>query len=178
MKTDWGALAKKLGVLRNDGSELYTGHHSAEALEEILGEEFIHHAVDTFIAGSKGNELAIKTIRSLRSKKAADYAYKIFLENKNKDTQKASLAVWAMSNIQHPVCMQYANEFLGDERYAVQTVALIKELVFNCYQDFSPAELDTILQKATAVKNNNAKEMIQILRNFLIQENYLEDGNK
>ncbi len=67
MKTDWEALSRKLGVLKADGNELYTGRNSAEALEEILGDQWLQHALDTFIAGTPGNELAIKTLRYISS---------------------------------------------------------------------------------------------------------------
>ena len=132
MKTDWEALSKKLGVLQANGSELYTGQ-SMQALEEILGDECIEHAIDYFIEGDKGNELAIKTIRRIQSNKAAVYAYKIFTENKNTNVQKASLALWAMSDIRMPICMQYAEENIGDKNYEAPALSIIRNLIFdNC----------------------------------------------
>jgi hypothetical protein len=171
MKINWETIANKVGTLRKDGSELYFPQHSSAAFEEILGDEFVQHAIDTFINGDKGNELAIKTIRCLRSKKAADYAYKIFTENKITNALKARTAIWAMNDILHPVCLQYANEFLDDPQYAYQAVSLIKELIYNCHQDFTETELNTILSKARKVTDANAIEIIDAVTNFLATEN-------
>ena len=130
MKINWEELAKKLGVLQPDGSELYTCQ-SMQALEEILGDEWIEYAIDYFIEGGKGNELAIKTVRRIQSNKAAEYAYKIFSDNKNIDTRKASLALWAMSDIRMPICMQYVEECLGDENNEENAIYIFRNLIFD-----------------------------------------------
>jgi hypothetical protein len=174
MITNWEELATKLNVLRPDGSETYTYHNSQEALEEILGEEWIRHAVDAFINGDKGNELAIKTLRRLNSRKASEYAYQIFHENKDTDIQKARLAIWAMDDILHPICLKYADEFLDDPRFVNQAVWLIKELIFNIHMQFEPTNFDAILLKAETAKSdspdNQNAETITNLREFLRQE--------
>jgi hypothetical protein len=174
MITNWEELATKLNVLRADGSELYIFHNSQEALEEILGEEWIRHAVDAFINGDKGNELAIKTLRRLNSKKASEYAYQIFHENKDTDIQKARYAIWAMDDILHPICLKYADEFLDDPRFVNQAVWLIKELIYNIHMQFEPTDFDAILLKAETAKsdspNNQNAETITNLREFLRQE--------
>ncbi len=176
MITNWEELATKLNVLHPDGSETYTFHNSQEALEEILGEEWIRHAVDAFINGDKGNELAIKTVRRLNSRVAAEYAYQIFHENKDTDIQKARYAIWAMDDILHPICMKYADEFLDDPRFVNQAVWLIKELIFNIHLQFEPAALDAILIKAEDAKSESPSEQVTEttynLREFLRQERH------
>ncbi len=174
MITNWEELATKLKVLRADGSELYTFHNSQEALEEILGEEWIRHAVDTFISGDKGNELAIKTLRRLNSRVAAEYAYQIFQKNKDTNIQTARYAIWAMDDILHPICLKYADEFLDDPRFVNQAIWLIKELIYNTHMQFEPTEFDAILLKAETAKsdtpNGDAAETINNLREFLREE--------
>jgi hypothetical protein len=130
MKTNWGDLSKKLGLLRNDGSELYTGQ-SMQALEEILGNQWIEDAIDCFIEGRKGNELAIKTVRRISSNKAAQYAYKIFTENKKTDVQKARLALWAMSDIRMPICMDYLEKCVGDKNFEGIAIAILRNLIYD-----------------------------------------------
>ena len=146
MKTDWEALSKKLGVLQANGSELYTGQ-SMQALEGILGDEWIEHAIDYFIEGGKGNELAIKTVRRIQSNKAAEYAYKIFNENKNSDTRKASLALWAMSDIRMPICMQYVEECMGDENYEPIAIAILRNLIYDAVEQYDIEKLNVIFDK-------------------------------
>jgi hypothetical protein len=146
MKTNWEKLSKKLGVLNEDGSELYTGE-SMQALEEILGEEWIEDTINTFIEGRKGNELAIKTIRRIGSNKAVEYAYKIFSENKITNIQKAQLAVWAMSEIRMPICMNYLEECIGDKNYEGIAIAVLRNLIFENVLAFEEHKLNTIFDK-------------------------------
>ncbi len=164
MKTNWEALSKKLDVLQADGSELYTGQ-SMQALEEILGDEWIENTIDYFINGGKGNELAIKTIRRIQSKKAAEYAYKIFTENKNTDIQKASLALWVMSDIRMPICIDYVEECIGDERYEPIAIAIFRNLIFESLYPYESERLYKILDKVAS----KYAEDIEPLKNYIDQ---------
>jgi hypothetical protein len=148
MTTNWEALATKMGILKPDGSESYLGQYGYTALEEILGDEWIQHAVDTFINGDKGNELAIKTIRQLRSKKAAEYAFKVFNDNKNTDIQKANLAIFAMCDILHPSCMTYVETFLTDAQYTNTGLWLMRQLLFDGVIFYEKKHLNALLKKA------------------------------
>jgi Domain of unknown function (DUF4288) len=176
MITNWEELATKLNVLRPDGSESYTFYNSQEALEEILGKEWIRHAVDTFISGGKSNELAIKTLRRLNSRVAAEYAYQIFQANKDIDIQKTRYAIWTMNDILHPICLKYADEFLDDPRFVNQAIWLIKELIYNTHMQYEPTEFNAILLKAENAKsdtqNDDVTETINDLQKFLRQKRH------
>jgi hypothetical protein len=164
MKTNWEILSKKLAVLRDDGSELFIGQ-SMQALEEILGDEWIEDTIDCFIEGRKGNELAIKTVRRIASNKAAEYAYTIFLENKKTNIQKAQLALWAMSDIRMPVCMQYVEECIGDENYEGIAIAILRNLI---YDSLHPYEADKLLKIFDKI-SEEFKEDIEPLQNYVRQ---------
>ncbi len=165
MKTDWETLSKKLGVLQANGSELYTGQ-SMQALEEILGDEWIEHSIDYFIEGGKGNELAIKTVRRIQSNKAAAYAYKIFAENRNIDTRKASLALWAMSDIRMPTCMQYVEECIGNENYEGIAIAIFRNLIFDTCLVYDEKKLNELASKFS----KKYQEDITPLQNYITNE--------
>jgi hypothetical protein len=63
MTTNWAILGKKLGALSEDGSETLIGQNNfGDALEEILGEEWLNDTVDAFMEGRKGSHLALKTV--------------------------------------------------------------------------------------------------------------------
>ncbi len=164
MKTNWEELSRKLGVLKENGSELYTGQ-SMQALEEVLSDEWIEDAIDCFIEGRKGNELAIKTVRRLQSNKAAEYAYKIFTENKNTDIQKASLALWAMSDIRMPICMYYVEECIGDNNFESIAIAILRNLI---YDSLYPYEADRIIKIFDNI-SEEFKEDIEPLQNYVRQ---------
>jgi hypothetical protein len=166
MTTNWEALALKMGILNADGSESYLGQNEYTALELILGDEWIRHAVDTFIEGKPGNELAIKTIRHLYSKKAAEYAYQVFLRNKEQDFQRANLAIFAMCDILHPLCMTYLPEFLKDEKYTGTGLWLMRQLLFASTVHYQSDQLLDIMKGAKYGDN----ETIDAIRVYIRDE--------
>jgi hypothetical protein len=162
MKTNWEQLSRKLGVLKPDGSELLIGNNSAEALEEILGDEWLQDTLDTFIVGKPGNELAIKTLRFIRSERVAKMAYAIFRENKDTDEQKARLAIWAMSDIRMPICLDYVEEFIKDIRYEGIAIAVLRNLVYEGVYFYTEERLNKIFDSISA----DYQEDIQPLREY------------
>jgi hypothetical protein len=166
MKTDWQALSKKLGMLKDDNSESYTGINSSQALEEILGDEWLQHALDTFIEGKPGNELAIKTLRFISSTKAAKMAYKIYTDNKDTDRQKASLAVWALSDIRTKLSMDYAEEIIERPEYEGIAVGVLRNLIFDHLHLFEEERLYKVLNKVS----KKYEEEVTVLKNHLKNE--------
>jgi hypothetical protein len=166
MTTNWEVLATKMGVLKPDGSEEYLGQYEYNALEEILGDEWIEYAVDTFINGEKGNELAIKTVRQLRSKKAAEYAFKVFNDHKNTDVQKANLAIFAMCDILHPLCMTYVETFLEYEKFTNTGLWLMRQLLFDSVIFYDKKQLNALLKKAKF----GDKETIDLIKLYIKKE--------
>jgi hypothetical protein len=162
MKTNWEQLSRKLGVLKPDGSELLIGNNSAEALEDILGDEWLQDTLDTFIVGKPGNELAIKTLRFICSERAAKMAFAIFTENKDTDEQKARLAIWAMSDIRMPICMDYVEEFIQDPRYEGIAIAVLRNLVYNGVHFYKKIRLIEIFDSISS----EFQEDIQPLREY------------
>jgi hypothetical protein len=165
MKTNWEDLSKKLGVLNFDGSETYSGQ-SMQAIEEILGDEWIENTIDCFIEGKKGNELAIKTIRRIGSNKAAAYAYKIFTANKETNIQKAQLAVWAMSEIRMPICMNYVEECIGNTNFEGIAIAVMRNLLFENVIIYDKARLNKIFEQI----DQQFQEDIAPLKEYVQQE--------
>lgn len=165
MKTDWQVLSKKLGVLRDDNSELYQSINSSQALEEILGDEWLQHTVETFIDGLPGNELAIKTLRFISSPKAAKIAYKIYTENKDTDQQKASLAIWALSDIRTPLSMDYVEEIIERPEYEGIAISVFRNLIFDHLHWFEEKRLYLILDKFSAKYEEEKTTLIAYLNN-------------
>jgi hypothetical protein len=162
MKTNWEQLSRKLGVLKPDGSELLIGNNSAEALEEILGDEWLQDTLDTFIVGKPGNELAIKTLRFIRSERVAKMAYAIFTENKDTDEQKARLAIRAMSDIRMPICLDYVEEFIKDTRYEGIAIAVLRNLVYEGVYFYTEERLNSVFDSISA----DYQEDVQPLREY------------
>ncbi len=173
MKTNWEALSKKLGVLQANGSELYTGQ-SMQALEEILGDEWIEHAIDYFMEGGKGNELAIKTIRRIGSNKAADYTFDIFNQNKETNIQKASMALWAMNEVRMPKCIDFAGIAMKNPQFEGIAFSIVRNLIFDNCLAFEEIKLYEILNKF----DSGFAEDIAVLKTFINNEyRRYENGN-
>jgi hypothetical protein len=166
MTTNWEELSRKLGVLQPDGGEFYTTANSAQALEEILGDEWLKHTLDTFIEGTPGNELAIKTLRFIRTEKAAKMAFEIYRKNKETDTQKARLAIWALSDIRMPICMDYVEEFIQNQAFEGNAIGLLRNLVYENVIEYEEARLNRVFDNI----NPEFEEEIAPLREHVRKE--------
>jgi hypothetical protein len=163
MKTNWQALSKKLGLLKEDGSEIYKGINSSQALEEILGDEWIRDTLNTFIEGTPGNELAIKTLRFIYSPKAAAMAFNVYEELKDNDPKKANLAVWALSDIRTKDSLNYVEGIIKRPEYKTAAFAVLRNLIFDYLQWFEAERLLTILDNVS----DQHKEDAKALKNFI-----------
>lgn len=56
-KIDWKILAKKVGAL-NENGESGSSQYACEAIEILIGEDNLRKAVDYYIEGGQGSELA------------------------------------------------------------------------------------------------------------------------
>jgi hypothetical protein len=166
MTTDWQALSKKLGLLKEDGSELYQGINSSQALEEILGDDWITDTLNTFIEGTPGNELAIKTLRFIYSPKAAAMAFNIYNTHKDSNFKKANLAVWAISDIRTKDSLNYIEEIIKRPEYEAAAFAALRNLIFDHLQWFEAKRLLTILNNVS----EEHKEDAEGLKNFIKME--------
>jgi hypothetical protein len=149
IKTDWEALSQKLGVLKDDGSELYEGINSSQALEEILGDDWLRDAVNTFIDGTPGNELAIKTLRLIYSPRAAAMAFNIYNKYKDTNFDKANIAVWALSDIRTKDSLDYVEEIIKRPEYETQAFSVLRNLIFDHLQWFDGQRLLDILDSVS-----------------------------
>jgi hypothetical protein len=160
MTTNWAVLGKKLGTLKEDGSETLVGPNNfGDALEELLGEEWLHDSVDAFIEGRKGSHLALKTVGFLRSRKAAVYAYSLFKKHKNTNNQKANLAIFALMDILHPICMTYVSEFLSHKTYQQMGVALLRNLIFDNPRLYKKEDLDALFSMAEKIDAETVRHL-------------------
>jgi hypothetical protein len=164
MKTDWQALSKKLGVLREDGTELYQGINSSQALEEILGDEWLLHTLDTFIEGKPGNELAIKTLRFISSTKVAEMAYKIYTDNKDIDQQKANITVWALSDIRTEKSLDYVEEIVERPEYEAAAFSVLRNLIFDHSHLFEEQRLGNVLNKVSEEYTEDAESLKEFIQ--------------
>jgi hypothetical protein len=166
MKTDWEALSRKMGLLKYPGSELHQGINSSQALEEILGEEWIAHALNTFMEGTPGHNLAIKTLRYIYSPKAAAMAFKIYNDFKDSDFDKANIAIWALNDLRTKESLDYIEEIIKNLEYEIPAFAALRNLIFDHLQWFEEERLLSILDNVS----DQHKEDAEGLKNFIKME--------
>jgi hypothetical protein len=163
MTTNWADLGKKLGTLQENGGEILAGPNNfAEALEEILGEKWLHDSVDAFIEGRKGSHLAIKTVGFLRSRKAAEYAFGLFKKYKKTDISKANLAIFALMEILNPICMTYVSEFLNNKTYENLGIALLRNLIFDGHHSYKKDDLEALFSMAEKIDSETVGHLKKI----------------
>ncbi len=71
-------------------------------------------------------------------------AYQIFLENKVVDIQKASLAIWALSDIRTTISIDYVEEFIQDKNYEGIAISVLRNLVFENALAYEQSRLNKI----------------------------------
>lgn len=128
MITDWTLLAKRLGSLKEDGSESGGTSYAKLALEDILGEEWILSTVDFILTYKKGSELALNCLVHLETEKAVQYAYKLYKNNTGEIKQDA---VWLLGKIAHPASFQWVEEFLNDPEVLSWGLGLLDQLLWT-----------------------------------------------
>ena len=149
MHIDWDNLAKKLGRESQGGT-----HYAREALSDILSEEAIIEAVEHYISGETGSELARDVLWHIHPKSGMDYCYKIYKEDP--DIERRRLAVELLRVVADDRALRWAGEFLNDPDPEIQNwgAGLVDQLLFsNLVQKKDCTELLEIM------KNHESKNV-------------------
>jgi hypothetical protein len=126
-RIDWAKLSRKIG-LRHEGA----GSEDAKrALEVLLGKAALRGAVDYYIAGKPGSELARNVLRYLHSGSAMARCYEIFRKSKVIETRRA--AVELLSVVGDHRTLKWVPEFLRDRDKGLQILGadLLDQLLWS-----------------------------------------------
>ena len=131
-KIDWRGLAKTLGTVTPRGgghSELGGTKVAARALTLLLGDEALRDAVDFYVAGGPGSELARSVLWMLRPPVAMDRCREIILASD--DEEEASSAANLLQVVADRRVFDWLPELLDSRNDAVRAwaVGIIDELV-------------------------------------------------
>src|SRR5690242_8653679 len=115
MSVDRTNLARYVGSL--DEYDEHGGTLLAQlALERILGEANIRHAVELILDARPGAELAMNVLRHIMAWQATEMAYHAY---KTATGERAAQAVWLIKHLAHPQSQGWIREFLLDDNVAV-----------------------------------------------------------
>ena len=150
MKIDWAALAREVGSIRTDGSE-YGGSWAAEAaLVDILGDDFIRDAVDLYLSGEPGYELARSVLNLLKPRVAMEQCLQL-VGTEDEDDAMSLLRACADRSVLQSLPQLFAND------NANTRIMILDQLLFSGY--VKDGEVKNLIDKALADPHEGVREL-------------------
>lgn len=161
---DWHGLARQLGTI-GDRSESGGSDLGRQALESIIGVEALRAAVDYFIAGDPGSELARSVLATLQPPCAMERCLEI--ARGDADVESRRLAVNLLRVVADRRGIGWAAEFLGDADEGVQVwgAMIVDQLLFTGRAE--PDECVEILEAMEAHPNAGVRRQGAFVRAFV-----------
>lgn len=161
---DWQALASQLGLLREGGESSGT-HRACEALESLLGEDNLRHAVDYYISGKPGSELARSVLWHIHPFSAMRYCYDIFKSDLPVEVRRS--AVELLRVVADKRAVGWIAEFLNDDDPEIQAwgAGVLDQLLWS--ELIFPEDIEHLLVKAETHSNIGVRETAEFIRSFL-----------
>jgi hypothetical protein len=161
MKIDWQSLAKKLKCENRGG----TGY-AQQALSEILGDEAIIEAVEYYISGGIGSELARSVLWHIHPKAGIEHCYKIY-RNENENIERRRFAVELLRVLADETALKWASEFLSDPDQEIQMwgAGLVDQLLWSHF--IEEEDCKDILEIMKEHQNPEVKSRYEVIIQFL-----------
>jgi predicted RNA binding protein with dsRBD fold (UPF0201 family) len=166
MKTNWEELAIRIGSISDTG-ESGGDDFAMDALQQVLGKEWIIDSVNHIISFKRGSELAMNTLRFICSKEAAEYAYSIY---KSSSDERADRAVWLIKHIAHPISIDWVEEFLKDENVAHWGFGVLDQLIWK-ERISDNARVEILLQLASSLYDGALQPQVEFVRSYITERN-------
>ncbi len=125
---DWKILSETIEQPDKKGNPVF-GLDADRAIEFLIGEKNIRKAVDYFISGQQGAELARTVLWQIQPWSAMKYCYEIY--KSERDVKERYLALALLRMIADSRVLQWIDEFLEDrdEEIQVYGLSIITELI-------------------------------------------------
>lgn len=160
-EVDWKILAEKIETPDENGKPVF-GFDANRAIEILIGEGNLRKAVDCYISGQSGFELAQSVLRQIQPWSAMQYCYEIYKSERDIDERR--LAVILLVIIADSRALNWINEFLDDEDEFIQGsgISIVAELRLSGWINFEDCE--DLLLKAESHANSNVREQAEYIR--------------
>ncbi len=171
MKTDWERLGLKLGSIKyKDGSyegETGSSELAKEAIEEVLGDNWIKETTEYAISFKPGAELAMNCLRLISSYKAAEHAYNLYKNSTNQNEKNN--AVWLIKHLRAKKSYGWIEEFINDDNVATWGLGLLDQLLWNEIIDYEEEKkhVDYLIDLASKKDSPELNESISFIRSYL-----------
>ena len=152
---DWEALASRLGLL-HAGGESGSTQAARAALEAIIGEARLVAAVDHYVSGARGFELARSVLWLLHPLASMHRCMQIFAESTDPDARAA--AVELLRVVADRRALGWIPKILDDPDLGVQSwgIGIADQLLFSGLVLFE--EIEHVLRAAVQHENPIVRE--------------------
>jgi len=161
---DWAKLANELGTLSDNG-ECGSSTSACEAIEKIIGEQNIRDAVDYYIDGGRGSELARYVIWQIHPWSSMEYCYEIY--KKDNDLERKISAVELLRVAADKRVIPWITEFLLDSNKQIQGwgIGIVDQLLWS--ELVEEDEMTELLELAESVGGKHLSDGVDFIRAFL-----------
>lgn len=163
-RIDWEALAKVVGSIQQDCERGGDGLARA-ALGEILGSNEIVAAVDFYVSGRPGAELARSVLRILKPWPAMSRCREIYETSPNLDARR--VAIELLRVVADRRVLPWIPSFLRDADEGIQAwgAGIVDQLLW-C-ELVTPAECTELFNEMTNHANEAVRETASFIQSFL-----------
>ena len=165
MAVDWKELAKQVGDLNPDESEKGSGTESGQrALEILIGEENLRHAVDYFMTDAPGAFTVEMLLKVMRSKAAMARCYEIY--KMEPGSLRACNAIFLLGSIADKKALPWVNEFLEDDYFPVRLNGLkvLQTILYGPLNDTDIRTAKELLDRAESDSHAPVRERASQMR--------------
>lgn len=151
MAIDWEAIAKQIGGLAFDGSELVVGTEGGmRALEILIGEENLRNSVDHFISQKPGAFTVEMVLKIIRSRIVMDRCFEIYITEPG--TGRAGSAVFLLGCMADERALPWVRRFLEDSDKWVRLNGLrvLQNILYGPLDDEDLATAKELLERTGA----------------------------
>ena len=159
-------LGLQVGTLKESGKESVVCTQDAQrAIEILIGEENLREAVDYYIDGKPGSELARFVLRQFHPWSAMEYCYEIYKSDDN--AERRMFAVELLRAVADKRALQWINEFLDDNDPQIQAFGIGILDYLNLKSLIVLEDVENILSKAIKHSNPGVREAAEIISESL-----------
>lgn len=164
----WASIAKEIGCIDEHGQESSSSDKAREAIELLLGKDFLKEAVRYYVSGGAGSELLRGVLWQLHPYSAMEECYRLF--KTEEDVQIKRDAVELLRVVADRRAIKWVPEFLAHEDQGIQNwgIGVIDQLVFSELCDGD--EVASIIQAAKNHANEYVREKAQCILSSLAEK--------
>lgn len=173
---NWANIAREIGCIDEHGQESSSSDKAHEAIEILLGKDFLKEAVRYYVSGGAGSELLRGVLWQLHPYSSMEECYRIF--KTEEDVQTKRDAVELLRVVADRRALKWVPEFLAHEDQGIQNwgIGVIDQLIFSELCDGD--EVSSIIQTAKQHENEHVREKAEYIFSMIAaneeQDNVLQ----